>query len=52
VERAVGVALDPVALLVDGPMVTATQKGQVVEPGGAAVGPVVEMMPLGVATGK
>jgi hypothetical protein len=46
-ERAVGVAHDSVAVLVDRPVVPATEQREVVQPGRPAVGPVVEVMPLG-----
>jgi hypothetical protein len=47
VEPAVGVALDPVAFLVDRPVVATAQQRQVLEPGGTAVRPVVDMVGVG-----
>jgi hypothetical protein len=45
-KRAVGLALATVAFLVDGAVMAATEQGQVRERGGAAVGPVANMMAL------
>ncbi len=46
-ERAVGLWIDRVALLVDRAVVAATEEREVRERGGAAVGPVAQVMPLG-----
>jgi len=48
-ERPVGPARDLIALLMHGPVMPATEHGEVRERGRAAVGPVAEMMPLGEA---
>ena len=45
-ERPVGPARDLIPLLVDGAVMSAAKKREVGERGGAAVGPVAEMMPL------
>ena len=45
-ERAVGLALDVVALLVHRAVVPAAKQGEVRERGGAALRPVAEVMPL------
>jgi hypothetical protein len=45
-ERAIGLSIDLVALLVDRAVVPATEQREVRERGGAALRPVTEMMPL------
>jgi hypothetical protein len=45
-ERAIGLAVDLKALLVHRAVVAATQQGEVRERGGAAAGPVTQVMPL------
>jgi len=48
-ERAIGLAIDLVALLVDHAVVPATEQGEIRERGGAALSPVAKMMALGEA---
>ncbi len=45
-KRAVGLAIELIAFLVDGAVVPATEKGEVRERGGATLCPVPDMMPL------
>jgi len=47
VERAVAVALDAVAFLMDRPVVATAQQREVVEPSEAAVRPVMDVVALG-----
>jgi hypothetical protein len=45
-KLAVGLSIEPIALLVDRTVMSATEQGEVRERGGAAVGPVTDVMAL------
>ena len=48
VERAIGLSIDPVSLLVHSAVMSATEHREIRERRGAAVGPVADVMPLAV----